>query len=98
MPCFGYSTLLPQSFFSTHKMEGELKILEINQKSENMIHIHLVFVQLRTFIAMSLRGNLDVWLECTKTWESQNRNGCASVTSRCTHFVYQPIHNIHPMI
>ena len=46
MPCFDYSTLLPQS---THKMEGKLKILEINQKSEEIIHIYLVFCAFRGF-------------------------------------------------
>ena len=44
------------------------KILLINQKSEEIIHIYPIFCAFGGFIAMSLRGNGNVWLGCTRTW------------------------------
>ena len=54
----------PHSHLSAHIIEGKLKILGTNQKSEEIISFYLV----ATFIVMLLRGNVHVCLGCTKTW------------------------------
>ena len=43
LPCFGYDILLPKSRLTTHKMEGKLKILGTNKKSEEIIQVSLIF-------------------------------------------------------
>ena len=48
-------------------MEGKLKILGTNKKSEENVRISLTFcVFWDFFIVMSLSGNVHVWLGCTK--------------------------------
>ena len=48
-------------------MEGKLKILRTNKESKETVHISLIFCAFGTFIVMSLRGKVYVWLGCTKT-------------------------------
>ena len=48
-------------------MEEKLTILGTNLKSEEILHVYLIFCALKTFIAMLFRGNVHVWLGCTKT-------------------------------
>ena len=48
-------------------MEGKLKILGTNKKSEEIIQVSLIFCPFEDFNSMSLRGNVHVYLGCTKT-------------------------------
>ena len=49
-------------------MKGKLKILETNQKSEEITQFFPIFCVLRdTVIAMLFRRNVQVGLGCTKT-------------------------------
>ena len=52
-------------------MEEKLKILDRNQKYEKVYALIPYFVHLGTFIVMSLRRNVYVWLGCTKTQSSK---------------------------
>ena len=47
-------------------MEGKLKILETKQNLKKLQTFNPYFMHLGTLIAISLRGNVHVWLRCSK--------------------------------
>ena len=55
------------SCLATHEMEGKPKYWKQIRNLKKLQTFILYFVHLETFIAMSLSGNIHVWLGCTKT-------------------------------
>ena len=51
---------------TSHIMEEKLKILETNQKSEDITHFYPIFCALEDFYCNVVKRNVHVWLGCTK--------------------------------
>ena len=52
---------------SAHTIEGKLKILERNQKSEKILRFYLIFCVFMDFYCDVVKRNVHVWLGCIKT-------------------------------
>ena len=50
-----------------HIIEGKLKILETNQKSEEILHIYLIIFVSGDFYCDLFKRNIHASLRCTKT-------------------------------
>ena len=68
---FGHDTLQPQSSLSAHILEGKLKILDRNQKYEDIFRFYPVFCGFRDFYCDAIMRNIHVSLGYTKTWSPE---------------------------
>ena len=48
-------TFIPQSLLSTNKMEGKLEILQTYQKSEEIVHVLLIFCAFKDFYCNAVK-------------------------------------------